>query len=35
VNFVSADKKINDILVEKWNGTSFEAIEGNFVPEAG
>jgi Predicted AAA-ATPase/PD-(D/E)XK nuclease superfamily len=32
VNFVSADKKINDICVEKWNGTGFEAVEGDFVP---
>jgi hypothetical protein len=32
VNFVSADKKINDIRVEKWNGTGFEVVEGDFVP---
>jgi hypothetical protein len=32
VNFVTADKKINDICVEKWNGTGFEAVEGDFVP---
>jgi hypothetical protein len=32
VNFISAEKKINAICVEKWNGTRFEVIEGDFVP---
>jgi hypothetical protein len=33
VNFVTADKKINEILVEKWNGTQFERLEGDFTPK--
>ena len=33
VNFVTADKKINDILVEKWNGEQFLRLEGNYVPK--
>ena len=33
VNFVTADKKINEILVEKWNGTQFEPVVGDFTPK--
>ncbi|MFN0202553.1 MAG: AAA family ATPase [Bacteroidia bacterium] len=32
VNFVTADKKINDILVEKWENDAFVKVEGDFVP---
>ncbi len=32
VNFVSADKKINEILVEKWNGKRFLKVKGDFTP---
>ena len=32
VNFVTADKRINEISVEKWNGTKFERLRGDFVP---
>jgi len=32
VNFVTADKKINDILVEKWDGGQFVRLEGEFTP---
>jgi len=34
VNFVTADKKINDLLVEKWDGQQFVALEGAFLPKA-
>ena len=33
VNFVTADKKINNILVEKWNGKQFVRLKGAFVPK--
>ena len=33
VNFVTADKKINDILVEKWENDAFVKVEGDFVPK--
>ena len=33
VNFVTADKKINDILVEKWENGAFVKVEGDFVPK--
>ena len=33
VNFVTAEKKINDILVEKWNGKRFVPLVGDFVPK--
>jgi hypothetical protein len=33
VNFVTADKKINDILVEKWENGTFIKVEGDFVPK--
>jgi Predicted AAA-ATPase/PD-(D/E)XK nuclease superfamily len=33
VNFMTADKKINDILVEKWNGVAFIRLEGDFTPK--
>ena len=32
VNFVTADKKINDILVERWENGAFVKVEGDFVP---
>lgn len=32
VNFISAEKKINEILVEKWNGKRFLKVKGNFTP---
>lgn len=32
VNFVSAEKKINEILVEKWNGIAFQRQEDTFTP---
>ena len=32
VNFMVADKKINDILVEKWQDEQFVRLEGAFVP---
>lgn len=32
VNFVSTDKRINQILVKKWDGSRFVQIEGNFTP---
>lgn len=31
VNFLSAEKKINDIAVEKWNGQAFERAEQDFL----
>jgi Predicted AAA-ATPase/PD-(D/E)XK nuclease superfamily len=33
VNFMTADKKINDILVEKWDGVTFKRLEGEFTPK--
>ncbi len=33
VNFMTADKKINDILVEKWDGVAFKRLEGEFTPK--
>ena len=33
VNFVTADKKINEILVEKWENDAFVQVEGEFVPK--
>jgi len=33
VNFLTDGKRINGIEVEKWNGTSFETVEGDFVPK--
>ena len=33
VNFVSDDKKINQILVEKWENEGFVKVEGEFVPK--
>ena len=33
VNFVTAEKKINDILVDKWNGKEFIRLEGAFTPK--
>ena len=33
VNFVTAEKKINDILVEKWDGNAFVRLEGAFTPK--
>ena len=33
VNFITAEKKINDILVEKWNGNAFLRLEGAFTPK--
>ena len=33
VNFVTAEKKINEILVEKWNGNAFLRLEGMFTPK--
>ncbi|MDZ7878154.1 MAG: AAA family ATPase [Saprospiraceae bacterium] len=32
VNFMTADKKINDILVEKWNGQQFVRLTEDFMP---
>lgn len=32
VNFVSTEKKINEILVEKWNGKRFLKLKGEFTP---
>jgi hypothetical protein len=32
VNFVSADKKINEILVEKWENDQFVRLKGDFTP---
>ena len=33
VNFVTAEKKINEILVEKWDGNAFVRLEGAFTPK--
>ena len=33
VNFITKDKKINDVLVEKWNGQQFERLKEAFTPE--
>ena len=35
VNFVSAEKKINKVLVEKWDGGQFVRLEGDFTPVEG
>jgi hypothetical protein len=35
VNFVSAQKKIDNILVEKWDGAEFVRLEGDFTPVEG
>jgi hypothetical protein len=32
VNFVSAEKRINQVLVEKWDGKKFVGLEGDFTP---
>ena len=32
VNFITKDKKINDILVEKWNGQQFIRLKDDFMP---
>ena len=32
VNFVTADKKINDIQVEKWDGEKFIRLNDTLVP---
>ena len=32
VNFMTADKKIKDLLVEKWDGGRFIRLEGAFTP---
>jgi hypothetical protein len=32
VNFVSAEKRINQVLVEKWDGERFVGLEGDFTP---
>ena len=32
VNFITEGKKINDILVEKWNGQQFERLKETFAP---
>lgn len=33
VNFLTADKRINEILVEKWNGEDFSRLAGDFTPK--
>jgi hypothetical protein len=35
VNFISSEKRINKVLVEKWNGVQFERLEGDFTPIEG
>jgi Predicted AAA-ATPase/PD-(D/E)XK nuclease superfamily len=32
VNFLAAEKKIDEILVEQWNGREFVRLEGDFTP---
>ena len=33
VNFMTADKRINDILVEKWDNGQFSRLTEDFVPK--
>ena len=32
VNFITEGKRINDVLVEKWNGQMFERLKETFTP---
>ncbi len=32
VNFVSAEKRIDQVLVEKWDGENFVGLDGDFTP---
>jgi hypothetical protein len=32
VNFVAAEKKIDQVLVEQWNGRESVRLEGDFTP---
>ena len=32
VNFLTAEKRVNDVLVDKWNGKKFVRLQGVFTP---